>query len=335
MSQAIPAAPRRRRWLRTLIIAAPAVALVSAGGGEIFLRQRYGLGSPVLMMSDPVTEYRAAPNQHVVRLGNRVDYNAYSMRSQDLGLRKTDARELRVLMIGDSVINGGDQTDQSRTASAILQQRLSTSLGVPVVVGNISAGSWGPQNALGYLNKFGTFDADQIVIVVSSHDATDEIGPLPSDERVTSKRYWFALGEALDRVMPGVRGRAPAVDPLPTVGRAEPCLAAFDQMLTLAASSTGKPAIVVFHFERDEVEAAAESPGHVMLRQICTRYGIEPILLRDAYRAARAAARDPFRDHIHPNEAGQQAIADAIAPDLERELRTKSPMTSPSFEKSN
>jgi hypothetical protein len=325
----MPAAPRRRRWLRSLLIAAPAVMLLVAGGGEFFLRQRYGLGSPVLMMSDPATEYRAVPNQHVVRLGNHVDYNAYSMRSVDFAAHKTDPRELRVLMIGDSVINGGNQTDQSRTASALLQQRMADALGVPVIVGNISAGSWGPQNELGYLEKFGTFDADRIIIVVSSHDAQDEIGPLPNDEHVTSKTYWFATGEAFDRAFPNVRDSAPVNDPLPTVGRAEPCLAAFDQMLTLAESATGKPAMVVFHYERNEVDAAVEAPGHVMLREVCARHGIEPILLRDAYRAARAAGHDPFRDYIHPNEFGQEAMADAIAPILNRALRVTAARLSP------
>lgn len=294
----------------------PAAALLLLGGTELFLRQHYGLGTPVLMMSDRKTEYRAVPNQHVVRLGNHVDYNAYSMRSEDFPKAKSDPREIRVLVIGDSVINGGNQTDQSQLATSLLEKTLHEKLGRPVIVANISAGSWGPQNELAYLERFGSFDADQIVIVVSDHDARDEIGDLPADDRITSRQYWLALAEAFDRTFPTVRGSS-ASDPMPTVGDAEPCLTAFDAMLRYAELQTGRRAIVVFHPERQQVDAAVEPKGHKEFRAICEKHGIAPIELRHAYRQAFDAGRDPYRDYIHPNASGQKAMADAIEPALE------------------
>lgn len=320
MAEPTTVALRRRYWWRRLCVVLPIVALLGVTGTEVFLRERYGLGSPVLMMSDRVTEYRAVPNQHMVRLGNHVDYNSYSMRSIDFPKVKIDSRERRVLMIGDSVINGGNQTDQSQIATSLLQRRLNRKLGVPVIVGNISAGSWGPENELGYLQKFGTFDADQIVIVISDHDATDEIGTLPTEERVTSRTYWFAIGEAFDRLFPSIRGLSTASDPLPTIGQQAPCLGAFEEMLRLAQSATAKPAIVAFHPEREQVDSPIDSPGHKKLREICARYGIEPIELRNEYRRAFDAGQDPYRDSIHPNAFGQKAMADAIAPALEAAL---------------
>lgn len=40
---------------------------------------------------------------------------------------------------------------------------------------NISAGSWGPDNCAAYLKEKGTFGAEGIILVVSSHDAHDNM----------------------------------------------------------------------------------------------------------------------------------------------------------------
>lgn len=42
-----------------------------------------------------------------------------------------------------------------------------------MVVGNASAKSWGPPNELAYLKRFGTLDADVVILELSSHDYAD------------------------------------------------------------------------------------------------------------------------------------------------------------------
>src|SRR5688572_26696934 len=103
--------PRRRR-LRKWIVAAVVLGFVGGLTSELFLRARYGLGDPPIIISDPAIEYRYAPNGHYIRRGNRIDINSYSMRSDDLTSTKASAEERRVLVMGDSVINGGAPTDQ-------------------------------------------------------------------------------------------------------------------------------------------------------------------------------------------------------------------------------
>lgn len=81
---------------------------------EVTLRLAFGLGNPVLSQADPNTGYRFQPNQKVFRFGKKVEYNQYSQRSDPIILEKPK-EILRILMTGDSVLNGGNPIDQSQT----------------------------------------------------------------------------------------------------------------------------------------------------------------------------------------------------------------------------
>lgn len=135
---------------------------------ELFLRFYWGLCDTVIMKESSKYEYIAAPNQNVYRFRNHIFYNNFSMRSESL---RKDSR--KILGLGDSVINGGVLTDQDSLATTILSKRLSESIGEDIQVLNISAGSWGPDNCNAYLEENGCFDAEIIVLVVSSHDVHD------------------------------------------------------------------------------------------------------------------------------------------------------------------
>ena len=148
-----------------------AAALGVLAAGELVARSWLGLGEPPLSLNDPGIGYLFQPDQNCHRFHHLVHYNSWSMRSDDFPLHKADRREVRVMVVGDSVINGGALTDQKELGTSLLQQDLASRLGRPVVVGNISAGGWGPLNEWPYLREFGTFDADDLVLVESSHDA--------------------------------------------------------------------------------------------------------------------------------------------------------------------
>jgi len=138
---------------------------------ETLARTVAGLGTPALSVTHPTIEYMFKPNQHVYRFGNLQHYNASGMRSTDFAPTRTQDNELRVLVVGDSVINGGHLTDQADLGTELLRYELESLLRQPVSVGNISAGSWGPPNQLAYLNEYGWFDADIVLFVASDHDA--------------------------------------------------------------------------------------------------------------------------------------------------------------------
>ena len=151
----------------------PMLVVALIAGGEMFSRFYLGLGNPPLWEFHPTMAFLFKPNQRVHRFGNLFITNRYGMRSDDFPPQKLNPQELRVLVFGDSVVNGGNLTDHSRLATTLLAKRLSASLARPIVVGNASAGSWGPPNELAYLQQFGFLDAYLIILVLSSSDYDD------------------------------------------------------------------------------------------------------------------------------------------------------------------
>ncbi len=137
---------RRRRFILSCI--AMVLALVAIA--EVGLRYFTGLGNPPQLVAHPTIEYLYEPSRTYWRRGNRISFNRHSMRSDDFPPEKADGREFRLLVLGDSVVNGGAQSDQDALATEMVRDELARDLGRPVVVGNVSAGSWGPPNLLAY-----------------------------------------------------------------------------------------------------------------------------------------------------------------------------------------
>jgi lysophospholipase L1-like esterase len=137
---------------------------------ELSLRLAFGFGNPVLFQVDGDTGYRLRPNQTLFRFGNKIEYNQYSQRSEPITANKPPGT-LRILLIGDSIINGGTLTDQTQTISELLKARLATKR-QSVEVLNASAGSWSISSRLGYLRKFGTFESDATIVQIGTDDLT-------------------------------------------------------------------------------------------------------------------------------------------------------------------
>ncbi len=316
------ASPRKSRLKRFAIRLAviTAICLICC---EFISRYYLGLGDPPLMMSDSKIEYLFQPNQSGHRFGNYFHYNAYSMRSDDFPEHKRSPNELRVLMIGDSVLNGGSLTDQSQLASTILEHELAETLHRPVVVGNISAGSWGPPNELEYVRRFGLFEADVVVIVVSSHDIVDvptfepNVGVRPD---APDRKPFSATTELLTRyILPRLHignGKIgdlppPPDDTLPAKDVAE-CETASREMIRMARS-IGATVIVAQHLEKPEAEHAVR-PGYALFHQLAEDERVRSVNLGDSFRASLTRGESPYRDLIHPNALGQKLIADRLLP---------------------
>lgn len=145
---------------------------------------------PLYAASDKY-EYMALPNQSGVRLGNRYYYNDFSMRSDEVKPHKK-----HILGLGDSVIYGGVQTNQDSLTTSLF----SVETGMQML--NISAGSWGPDNCAAYLKEKGMFDAKGIFLLVSSHDAHDNMDFMPVvgvHPSYPDKQYFCAMAEVLCR----------------------------------------------------------------------------------------------------------------------------------------
>jgi hypothetical protein len=313
----------RRRLGRFVLIAVGLLVVT-----ELFARFYLGLGDPPLSVADPEIEYMFAPSQEVRRLGNRIHYNAYSMRSDDFPRHKADPDELRVIVIGDSVINGGAQTDQSQLATSILQDRLSEALGRSVIVGNVSAVSWGPPNQLAYVRRFGLFDADLLVVVASSHDYAD----MPSFEPAVGVQLGFpdrkpalAMQEVIvrylwPRIMTITAASVPSHVP-PEPEHIERCLNDLREMIVLAQTAGAEVMVAQYWDLREMTEPLHE--GHGMIRDVAEDTSAEVVQLGPAFLSALQEGRQPFRDVIHPSPSGQAVIADVLYEPILNQLRRR------------
>lgn len=166
---------------------------------EVALRQIWGFCDAPLSIESEKYEYIFAPNQDRFRFRKHVKYNSISQRSEEPKKNKK-----KVLGCGDSVINGGTQTDQKDLATTLFEERT----GVQML--NISAGSWGPDNCAAYLEVNGVFDAEGIILVVSSHDAHDNMDWQPvvgQSVAFPDKQYSLAVWELIDRyLVPRITG---------------------------------------------------------------------------------------------------------------------------------
>lgn len=299
-------------WLASSVLVLVVVA-------ELVSRFVLGLGTPPLYEADAGFEYRLLPNQDVRRFGNHIQVNRWGMRSPDFGNTKTDPQELRVMVFGDSVVNGGSQIDQAALSTSLLQSALQTQLVRPVTVGNISAGSWGPGNWLAYADRFGFFEADVVVLVVGSGDHADNPVFAPLDVDYPTQAPTLALQEALKRYLPRYVPepiRSLIKDPRPSTGAAgEPTreasargLADLQQFLQLAQSQD-RSAIVLHHPDHDELSSGRYLDGHAQIRDLVLGLSLPFVELRTPYLAAGPGI---YRDNIHHSAQGQQVMADSL-----------------------
>jgi hypothetical protein len=295
----------RARWRVPLGLLLGAVVL--AGLGEAAARWIVGLGDPPLYRTDPELGYLMVPGTYR-RFGHTIHYNRFHMRGPDVPERRTRADELRLLVMGDSVVNGGAPTDDADLATVILARRLGARLGAPVQVMNVSAGSWSPGNLLAYLRRFGTFDADLVVLVYNSLDWGEVVHSDLGPEQPTT-RPWLALQEAVTNYAPRLLARVglvrtPPDAVTPDPARAEQSLAAIRETVALLRQR-GVPVVAVQHLRWSET-IGTPLEGHARIAGTLHELGVETIQAADAFRLIGPTA---YRDDIHPNAKGQEVLA--------------------------
>lgn len=286
---------------------------------ELVLRFCFGFCDTVLMREDAHYEYIAKPNQNRFRFRNRIVYNQYSMRSEEL-----DTTTVKVLGFGDSVINGMAFTDQDSLATTIISDTLSEIYGEKVQFLNVSAGSWGPNNCFEYLKKHGDFGAKTFVLVVSSHDAYDNMTfkkVVDKHESFPSKQAKVALVELLARyVVPEFRKRFRSTD------GAEAALSAdkanfnkgFERFVEYCDLHNISLTIYL-HANRTEVLGGSYSAEGMEIVEFAAKNGVK--VVRDLDYGLDASH---YRDVIHYNSKGQKLMAtvilDMLLKESEREL---------------
>ena len=292
-----------------LILAVFIFAFISI---ELILRIGFGFCDAVLIREDSDYEYIAISNQNRVRFGNRVQYNDQSMRSLAV-----DSNAIVILGFGDSVINGGSLTNQSSLATSIISEKLTDNFGQNVQFLNISAGSWGPDNCFNFLEKHGSYNARHILLIVSSHDAYDNI----THEKIVgvskgfpNQQYSLAILEMFDRYF------------LPYFNKDNDNLKlGINKRKKDSVFNTGFadfykysiynniPLTIYLHAEMSEIQANTyNSQGKEIIEY--AKINDIPIILD----LNHGLAESDFRDRIHLNDKGQSKMANIILENIEK-----------------
>jgi hypothetical protein len=214
---------------------------------------------------------------------------------------------LKILGFGDSVINGGTMTDQDSLATTKLSNSLSSLLDKPVQVLNISAGSWGPDNCAAYLQKYGDFNARMILLVVSSHDAYDNmtfekiVGVNPS---FPDKQYSLATVELIDRYILPKFFKQGSSDALginkQTAG------SVFNtgfQKIFDYSKEKNIPFLIYLHPDKKEVESHAYNQQGKEIIKFAESNNVPLMKELDL-----GITTGDFRDDIHVNDGGQEKM---------------------------
>ena len=286
---------------------------------EVVLRYRYGLGDPLLYKADEKIGYLIAPNQNVVRNGNTIRINRYSMRSDEITDRKIPG-ERRFFFIGDSVTNGGWWNPQSSIISEQFKQHLQENQThiTTITVLNASANSWSPRNELEYLRQFGLFDSDMLILIINTDDL---FGTAPNGlmvgrgENYLDRKPIGAIGELIERY------RMSKLPPLPELQRIHneggdrvgKILEAIQAIHKLSLMNNAKFLMLMTPLLR-EVDGKPrdyEQVARDRLTQFTKKEGINYIDLLEPFKA-NGNVKQLYHDNIHLNAAGNQEVSQII-----------------------
>jgi lysophospholipase L1-like esterase len=303
----------------------PGSLILAIIGAEIILRFAFGLGNPPLVIADRKMGYRFQENQNLRRFGNRLQYNQYSQRSEPILLSKPP-ETLRILMLGDSVLNGGNRKDQSEIISEQWEARIKQKR-ESVEVLNASANSWGIGNQLGYINQYGLFNSDVIVLQIGTHDLLQKTS---TEESLTDNdRPIFALQETIfSYIWPQVKGKLlkprnslkPA-NSQPNLQQQqdtqkqqfEDNLNSLDAIASLARANNLPIFVLYTPDRRDLLPEANEPPYKAQFLQHLAALKIPVIDSHAAWsKLPPETIESYFIDKVHLSVAGNDAIADLL-----------------------
>lgn len=314
--------------MKVALIIGVMVAL-GIGAVEIALRFLFGFGKPPLYVADPQIGYRLAPNQRTKRFGHVFEINQYSMRGPAIAPQPAP-QTLRVLLLGDSIANGGWWTDQAAILSARLQQQLASQNLYPysaVEVLNASANSWGPRHELAYLAKFGTFEAHIVLLLLNTDDlfATAPTAVLVGRDRNYPDHYPpLALVEVLNRFR-----QARSLPELAAVqqeggDRVGRNLEAIRQMRHIVQVSGCRLMVAMTPLRREVVPPGSRDYELKARDRVWQFMETEQIFYLDFLEPFKATAHPEalYRDHIHLSPVGDALVSHHLSESIQALLST-------------
>ncbi|MFC4700844.1 hypothetical protein ACFO4O_11790 [Glaciecola siphonariae] len=279
-----------------------------------FILYTIGFKQSPLYKASNEYEYIYKENQSMNRFGNQILVNEYSMRSKPL---VNEADEFRILLLGDSVVNGGNLTTHSALATSLLEKNLQNNYGDSYRVLNASAGSWGPDNAAAYYKEFNNLKESAVVVIFSSHDAGDQMTKKPIVDIHPSypgKQYPLAIFELIDRyIVPRAlrlfkrNNTKLAVDEEKIEAALNP---GWESILKLT-QQMDTPLHIYLHADIHELSAGEYNEQGQKIIEFARKNKI-PI----TFDLGNGLSEIHYRDSIHYNDEGQKLMAALLQPVL-------------------
>jgi lysophospholipase L1-like esterase len=284
---------------------------------EVGLRLVVGLGNPLLYQADKRMGYLLAPNQVVRRSGNRIEINQYSMRGPAIAPQRP-AQILRILLLGDSIANGGWWTDQDAVLSMVLARDLRQSGNLPadlqdVEVLNASANSWGPRNELAYLETFGSFEAQLIVLLINTDDLF-ATAPNPQvvgrDRNYPDRKPPLALVEVVQRYVL----HTPVTAPQEPGDRVAKNLEAIQRVRAIAQTNNAQFLLAMTPLLREVSDSGPRDYELKARDRLLEFTRTQEIAYLDFLPIFTAHSNPPalYRDHIHLSPMGNQLVSQKL-----------------------
>jgi lysophospholipase L1-like esterase len=266
-----------------------------------------------------------APNQNINRFFKNIITNRYSMRSEDL----KKGTKVRILGLGDSIINGGQPTDHNDLATTIMDLKIKKDFSGNGEFLNISAGSWGPGNVMAYIKKFGNFGAKSIFWVVSSHDLKDNMTFLPIVGRHKShpdKNPSIAIWELVNRYF--IRQDYKIITPEYTEWLRKYRLSRTKNKVDAPAGKNVHIQELIDYCKRNQIKLIPYL--HPELKELETqKYNIDGEEWINIFRTNEIEfingmnheTKDGYRDNLHLNKLGQKNMAETAYPYLYKSIK--------------
>jgi hypothetical protein len=300
---------RKRFWVACLAVSLVIVALT-----EFLLRTVLGLGTPILYAADPRCGYLARPNQHVRRFFVRIDINSKGMRSPELPPLKPKGT-LRLMFLGDSLIFGTTQVDQSQILTELLRRELPVEVHHPVEELNASANAWAISNEYGFLKSRGTFGTDYVLLVLNSSDLSQPFSTLRDLGDDVSTERPSAIGELFTKfIAPRLKifrnkwdaGTSTQDDPI--IERQNVNL--LNDLHSYVRSKSAKLLVLFIPF-RQMVTSSAQNSAPPELQSWAAKHNV-PLLDLTAAVSEYPTDEITVGDRFHYNSKGNRLLAAAI-----------------------
>lgn len=279
---------------------------------ELVLRFCLGFCDALLYQPSDKYEYVLQPNQDRKRFFAHLLVNSYSQRSEE-----PDSTKVKILGLGDSVLFGGSWIDHDSLATTLFSKET----GMQML--NISCGSWGPNNCAAYLNEHGSFGAQAMVLVCSSHDAVDKMTFIPVVglwPGYPKEQYKLAICEAINRyLIPEVKELIQMrqyADPdaevvknskkRQVINKSRTFVTGFDELKQIA-DSLGIPMYIYLHAEQRELESKQFCQTGLQIKQWADSANV---ILIDGIKEGENM--DLYHDVVHFNNKGQRHLANVL-----------------------